>query len=270
MLNDISDSRNRGTRSLAAKIALRGGRVGASSFVAGWVPHCDTPVEIQRRVTSREAHNELRICMLKIRDQSTAMEVSALVPCRRCAKCLQFRQMKWRERAIWEMDRAYYAGRRTWFVTLTFDPIHLCGILMEARSSSIKDIERAAYKHAQRYFKRLRKLRCQFRYLAVYELGEKSGRPHYHIFLHENGSRPVLKETIESEWRSNVHARLVGSEEADRNASYLTKYTTKSLDIRPRASARYGKPTVPQKTRFLGVLNTRIHGGVKTDDAQIE
>lgn len=149
--------------------------------------------------------------------------------------------MKWRERAIFELGRS----NRTWFITLTFSPVHLAGILLEAKGSSMKEIEAAAYPHVQRFLKRLRKLKCQFRYLAVYERGEKTGRSHYHLFLHENGDKPVFKAQIESQWRSHVHARLVRGDEGGGTASYLTKYATKSFDIRPRASARYGKTSLP-------------------------
>lgn len=195
------------------------------------------------------------------------LEVVIDVPCRRCAKCLQFRQMRWRQRAIAELHQAAGANRRTWFVTLTFDPPHLAGIIQEARrlmkvgtpeDELHKFVDRAAYRHLQRYFKRLRKEGAKFRYLAVYERGEENGRSHYHLFLHEKGPRPILKETIERQWRSIVHARLVRGEDAGGAASYLTKYATKSLDVRPRASAGYGKTdSLPEinfpKESFFGV-----------------
>lgn len=220
------ERRNRGTQSLAVKIALSGGAVSKGVFVSKWVPYCDEPVEINRMITSREAVDELK-----------AMEVSLKVPCRRCKKCLQFRQMKWRESAITEISVA----NRTWWMCLTFEPIHLAGILLEAESDEMKKIEGAAYKHVQRYFKRLRKHKNVFRYLAVFELGKQTGRQHYHLLLHENGDKPILKKCLEDQWRSNVWARLVRCDEAGGRASYITKYTTKHFDIRPRASFGYGK-----------------------------
>ncbi len=178
-------------------------------------------------------------------------------PCRKCPKCLQFRQMMWRERALMELRSA----KRTWRVTLTFSPIHLAGILLEAKGPEVKQIEAAAYPHIQRYIKRLRKgafpldpgckvprypaTPREFRYLAVYELGEQNGRSHYHLFLHETGTRPITKIHLETQWRSFVHARLVSGVEDEAQASYLTKYATKQFDIRPRASSRYGKPVPP-------------------------
>ena len=232
-----------GTRKLAECIALTGGALSPSSFVASWEPYCDSPVRIERRITSREARVHRKIGMVTIVDGVRALEVAALVPCRKCAKCLQWRQMKWRERAIFELARA----KRTWFVTLTFSPIHLAGILMEAKGPDHKHVERAAYPHVQRFLKRIRKSH-EFRYLAIYERGSLNGRSHYHLFLHEIGSKPITKATLEAQWRSFVHARLVSCKEDSGKASYLTKYATKHFDIRPRASARYGKLHQPTKT----------------------
>lgn len=224
-----SERKARGTQALAISIALRGGMVSKGQFVGKWVPYCDNPVHIYRMITSRQAVDNLH-----------AMEVTAQVPCRRCAKCLQWRQMKWRERALSEVSMA----KRTWFVTLTFSPIHLAGVLLEAKSGALEDVEPAAYRHVQKFFKRLRKLN-KFRYLAIYERGDINGRSHYHLFLHEIGTRPIAKQQIENQWISFVHARLVGSNDADGAASYLTKYATKSFNVRPRASLGYGKHRVP-------------------------
>lgn len=168
------------------------------------------------------------------------METTLTVPCRKCSKCLQFRQMKWRERGISECAYA----PRTWLVTLTFSELHLAGILLAAkrwieRMGEDAAIDRAAYPHLQRFLKRLRKKTgCQFRYLAVFERGETTERAHYHLLLHEV-DRPVTKRHIEQSWRSFTHCRLV--EKASGAAGYVTKYTTKSLGVRPRASLFYGK-----------------------------
>ena len=77
-------------------------------------PYCDNPVPLTRRTKGKA-------------DRRT-MLVEQFVPCRKCAKCLQYRQMKWRQRALVEMAYAH----RTWFVTLTFDPVHLAGVLAES------------------------------------------------------------------------------------------------------------------------------------------
>lgn len=232
-----------GTNKLAIGIALKGGRVAPGQFFGNWTWYCDNPIELKRRVTAR--HKEAARAGSRI-VKLVPMDVAAMVPCRKCAKCLQYRQMKWRNRAITEVTRA----KRTWFVTLTFDPVHLAGILIEANGAGDKEVEGSAYRHVQRYIKRLRKVHT-FRYLAVYERGEKTGRSHYHLLLHEL-DKPITKRVIERQWRSNVHARLVSSDGSCGSASYITKYATKSFDIRPRASTGYGKiPSLP-KPKVLG------------------
>lgn len=209
---------------------------GRSVYEADWEPWCDSPVEVTRYVTSKDRREEVM-----------AMEVHMKVPCRHCPKCLQRREILWKERALAEIEASERLGCRTWFVTLTFSPQHLAGVLLEAESAELRAIERAAYRHVQRYLKRLRKaVEGRFRYLAVYERGEENGRSHYHLLLHEQGPKPVTKAVLEEQWRSFVHARLVSSEEGRRTARYVCKYTTKALEIRPRASSRYGLPSPPK------------------------
>ncbi len=246
-----TDAQTIGTQSLAVKAALAGGNVGQSSWVAPWSPYCDNPLRIERRITSRQARHAKFVGKAKLVDDLKALEVAIDVPCRRCAKCLQFRQNRWRERAAWEIERAYQTGHRTWWMCLTFSPIHLAGITMAARSTSLKDVDATAYRDVQKYFKRLRKGKAEFRYLAIMELGDENDRMHYHLLLHEKGSN-ILKETLEDLWPSNVWARLLGSEDASRTASYITKYATKSLDIRPRASSKYGQISFTLNSKNLG------------------
>lgn len=215
--------KDRGTRLLAARLALRGKALSQTEIHDPDLPYCDDPVPIQRNVRAG--------------GYDRAMSVTMYRPCRKCPKCLQYRQLKWRERAAAEIRRS----PRTWFVTLTFAPAHLAGILFEAKKLATgpeKAVDRAAYSHVQRYLKRLRKSsKASFRYLAVFERGELTGRAHYHLLLHE-GDTPLRKSVLESQWRSNVHARLVTGDYGA--ATYITKYVTKSYGVPMRASARYG------------------------------
>lgn len=216
-------SKDAATRKMAAKMALRGYQVSGHEFHDTSIPYCDVPVPIQRDVRSGGYEKSIRVTMYR--------------PCRKCPKCLQFRQLVWRDRAITEIARA----PRTWFVTLTFSPTHLAGIIFESANALGNESQRldsAAYSHVQRYLKRLRKAaRAKIRYMAVFERGEESGRAHYHLLINEV-DRPVSKRTLQSQWRSHVHCRLVAS--AAGSAAYITTYATKSFDIRPRASQRYG------------------------------
>lgn len=213
--------RAKGTARLAAAVALKGGQQKLLTFVAPWKPACDNPRRVYRDVTR----------MPGVR----SVEVMMDTPCRRCARCLQIRQMKWRERALTEIRQA----NRTWAITLTFSPVQLAGVLVSADGRELVQVERRAYRDVQLYLKRLRKSGAVFRYLAVYERGEKSGRSHYHLLLHETGRFPVPKRVIEDTWPSHVHARLVDPTTTG-SASYLTKYLTKDFSIRPRASSSYG------------------------------
>lgn len=223
-MDHLDLKRAKGTAKLAGLLALKGGQKSALRFEAPWEPNCDSPRMVYRSV--KPGTPGVR-----------SVEVTLLTPCRRCETCTRFKRLRWRERAMNELRQVDGFGRRSWMVTLTFSPAHLAGILMSAASPLPAAVESAAYPHVQRYFKRLRKLGHKFRYLAVYERGELNGRSHYHVLLHEIGRRPIPKAAIEEQWRSHVHARLVGPD--DGAGSYVTKYLTKSL-CRPRASTAYG------------------------------
>lgn len=208
-----------------------------------WEPFCDNPVSIHRAKRASET--------------TMSVEANLKAPCRVCPKCLQFRQMKWRERAINELNQCQAKGGRSWWTTLTFDEVHLSMVRTEARKlplprvrssgdpaddrkrAEAARVERAAYAHLQRYFKRLRVVgKAGFRYLAIFELGEKHGRGHYHVLFHETRA-PLSSRLLEGQWRSISQPRLV-RDQSNGLAGYLTKYLTKSLGTRPRASVRYG------------------------------
>lgn len=241
VLTPISD-RDRATRKMAMKMALRGDQIGRSEFSSDQLPYCDDPRRVGRR-TDKSA--------------GPILEVSMWAPCRRCAKCLQFRQMYWRERVLNELQWTHALNRRSWWITLTFDPIMLAGVMAEARlaSGSIDDksVDRAAYKHVQGWFKRVRAAsKARFRYFAVLERGDETARPHYHLILHETGPRPLLHKTLSSKWRAIDYIRLVDMQRSGL-AAYLTKYATKSSSVRLKASNRYGLDVSPLRTEFLKV-----------------
>lgn len=141
-------------------------------------------------------------------------------------------------------------AKRSWFVTLTYSPIALAGVLSSARSASEKDVERAAYGEVQKWLKRTRQRLprgARLRYVAIFERGDKHGRAHYHLLVHEVGNRPVLKRHLQQTWPSISNASLVRSAGV---AAYLLKYLTKSVESRVRASAGYGGGLVERKVRF--------------------
>lgn len=218
-----------GTLKMAAKLALRGGYISPSEVHSPARPYCNEPVLIGRRTHPREIVR--------------TMEVSMWAPCRKCPKCLQFRRLQWRDRMEREYDRTV---GRTWFLTLTFDPIRLAVIHAKAhiRSSSpgyARAVDDVAYEHMQLYFKRLRKQGLRFRYFAVFELGSETGRPHYHALLHEGGPNPVTYRALRDTWPSPIfHAKLLEKAGSQITVRYLSKYLGKSLSTRPRCSLHYG------------------------------
>ena len=214
-----------------AAMRLQRYRVSPTRYVIPGKPYCDDPVQVNRD-EARPAGGYV------------GLSLEMWAPCRRCAKCLLFRALKWRDRAIVEIE----AAPRSWFVTLTFDPIHLAGVISESYRFSKLDrsaaVERAAFGHVQKYMKRLRKSGARFRYVAVPEWGEEHGRLHYHLLFHEAVEGSLTKRMIEGQWRSFVHARLVSRGEDTEGtpagaARYVCKYLTKTL-ARPRASKNYG------------------------------
>lgn len=236
-LRDPYSVSDKATRRLALRLALKGhARTGAyaPSIHADWSVYCDAPVTVYRAIRAGKGRR--------------SMEVSFPAPCRKCEKCLRFRRMRWRQRIINEILTADDAGRRSWMITLTFAPVHLAGVLLEAQALQRRGkprpeaIEQAAYGHVQKYIKRLRKnTRKSFRYIAVPEYGEENGRLHYHLILSESDS-PVLKLELQKNWRSFSNAKLVdasGNRGIAGAASYVSKYIAKG-EGRPRASAAYG------------------------------
>jgi hypothetical protein len=100
---------------------------------------------------------------------------------------------------------------------------------------------KAAYPHFQRYLKRLRKEAGPLRYLFVAE-SHKDGTPHFHVLVHEPDPSENLKERmLRGHWRNNglgyAEAKLADTY----SAWYCTKYLTKDINDRVRASFKYGE-----------------------------
>lgn len=104
-------------------------------------------------------------------------------------------------------------------------------------------------KEATKFLKRLRKnTGCSYRYLLIVETHdsrdtspEKRGRPHMHMLLHEFPGQPVRKAKLEKAWRWGFGSyKLVDTDQWA--AWYVSKYISKALDCRTRASQHYGNP----------------------------
>lgn len=225
-----------GVMKLHVALSLKGGALSQSHSHSAALPYCNAPFLLKRRAGPKEGLER-------------HIEASLWVGCRRCAKCLKFRRLMWRER----MENEGRAAARTWFCTFTFSPTQLAEILAKAHVSAKAAgwtpggrpgfdyyIDRAAYKHFQRYLHRLRKLGARFRYVAVFERGEETGRPHYHALVHEWRVGSVMKRQFaDAHWPAIWSAKLV-DEGHLKVWRYLSKYLGKSLDVRPRASKHYG------------------------------
>ena len=173
------------------------------------------------------------------------------VPCRRCEPCRKARAARWRYRAHVEMQGAW----RTWFGTLTLSPDRRVFIEAAARAGLARrgtawsdlDAEEqwqasvaVASAEVTKWLKRIRKESgAKLRFILVVE-AHKSGDPHFHVLIHEQqADLQVGERTLRKQWRwgfskfNLVHETKV--------ARYVTKYLTKSVLARVRASIRYGQ-----------------------------
>ena len=198
------------------------------------------------------------------------------VPCRKCDNCLKRRGHHWWMRALAEHRNA----ARTWMGTLTLDPAYLArgldvcrdnmrkqGLDYDALGASDKfgQLDKLVFAEFQKRVKLLRKnTDAPFRYLAVTEVHTGGGLytelrvPHWHVLLHETDPARPLRYDADLLGRRRVTVGgkrkwekirdpfwLVGFQDWDlkpdpKDAAYVCKYLTKSLDARVRASLRYG------------------------------
>lgn len=174
------------------------------------------------------------------------------VRCRKCAACLMHRRKVWTAKAILETR----ASHRTWFVTLTFDPMRR--FIAKASAETItanrrceafgmltpneryKAIERVTSLEVTKWLKRLRKnTGARLRYIVIAE-AHSDGFPHYHALIHETANGAVTKRAIQSTWNAGFsNAKLVDTTDA-KATGYVCKYLSKSASTRVRASQKYG------------------------------
>lgn len=179
--------------------------------------------------------------------------------CRRCDKCLRHRKLRWRYRIREEVRRA----ARNWWGTLTLAPANHYRVMVEARrkaeNSSVtwetlsdeerfKRISDTSLKEVTKYLKRVRKASGHpLRYVLVTER-HKSGLPHFHLILHEQELRPIPHRILSGQWNGKNFAlgfekwRLIPFDDEERHVGYVSKYISKGLSAKVRASQRYGEP----------------------------
>lgn len=170
--------------------------------------------------------------------RSLILELS--VPCRKCFHCLRQRSFLWGARAFYETQWS----SRTWMLTLTVAPEHRLRAAIMARQKygdeKFASIAAIVGRWFTLYMKRVRKnANVPLRYLLAVE-EHKDGFPHLHALIHERGQE-VGKRDLQMQWAYGfTHCKLADS----KAARYVTKYVSKQLACRVRASQRYGRSTV--------------------------
>lgn len=185
------------------------------------------------------------------------------VRCRVCKACLRAKRNYWGFAAMNMTKQAEASGDRSWFGTLTMDLEHQGRMIVQARAKHgdpsaewwadpycderFKLVCNEFHQEVRKYFRRLRHAGVNFKYFLVYER-HKSGLPHAHFIIHEDGGR-ILKKMLRSHWPCGfMAASLIGGRSRnapapERAAWYAVKYLTKSRQARVKASPGY----VPQK-----------------------
>lgn len=193
--------------------------------------------------------------LVRLKRIPPGIELVLLTPCRRCKTCLKKHARLWRERAFNEIEES----ERTWFGTLTLSPDqhtrvdHLAATAFGPEFWGLPPSKKFAARkkvigpEITKYLKRVREeAGVRFRYLCVYEVhdGETTsdfirGRPHMHLLLHEFAGQPVRKRTLDRQWHLGTIKKwkLTDGQEA---AWYVSKYISKAIDARVRASLWYG------------------------------
>lgn len=184
------------------------------------------------------------------------------VRCKRCQGCRLTRQYGWIVRAAHEQAFA----KKTWFVTLTFRPVERAKAMADAssRPSEHKTPQQrlvaATGVPITAYMKALRKRGYAARYLMVPEL-HRDGFPHWHGLVHDLRGDLTWK-ALATSWSSGFSViKLVRDEKAIR---YVTKYLSKDMHGRVRASLRYGDPSsapIMKQAQGAAALPSTERGG---------
>lgn len=179
--------------------------------------------------------------------------------CRKCEKCRKARSSQWRHRVREELRR----GARNWWGTLTLSPESHHRMMATARLKTAtrsvtweelspderwKRVVDASLIEVTKYLKRVRKAaKVPFRYVLVTER-HKSGLPHFHLCIHESEFKTIPHRILSGQWNGKNFAlgfekwRLIPFDDYGRHAGYVTKYISKDLTGKVRASQHYGEP----------------------------
>ena len=131
--------------------------------------------------------------------------------CGKCVPCLLYRREVWKCRCLLELMHSKFSQ----FVTLTYSPEHYPkdGLLCMRELSGC--------------LKRLHSRVGPFRFLAVGEYGEQSGRAHYHVLCFSQEEIPA-DQWSEAWARGHVHIGTC----TPHSVSYTVGYALKALESR--------------------------------------
>lgn len=209
---------------------------------------CQSPV--WRECHARPESTDETGSVVVTRKSTNPLTVTMEVRCRRCDRCRRQRAALWRQRARAECASA----ARTWMGTLTLSPGEHARVLASARARARKSLvdldaqpfgEQFQARHAEiqphitRMIKRVRKNSgVPLRYMVVAE-AHASGLPHYHVLVHEvDPLQPITYRMLQHEWKLGFSRWKLVDDPV--KGAYVTKYLSKSLAARVRASQGYG------------------------------
>lgn len=203
-------------------------------------------------VTEWYARNDLTLDRMKDIKRHTRrrLDLRIRTRCRACQNCRNQRRNLWYARARSEI----IASPRSWFGTLTIAPEHQDHFeLLAKKASKSKSVDwytlssrrqfQKIYEQISpeitRYLKRVRKkTKGKLRFVLVAEK-HKSGKPHFHMLVHQDGAIPITYRDLSEQWHLGfTNFKLVDKPEI---AGYISKYISKAILCRVRASLKYGK-----------------------------
>lgn len=163
-------------------------------------------------------------------------ERAQLVPCGKCAFCLQNKRSQWMFRLYHEMKNQELPG---YFLTMTYNE----------KCVPRRDFELSLrFRDVQLYLKRIRKAKYKCKYVAVGEYGTRTERPHYHMMLWTDC--PV--DFLQKNWKHSKSGISLGAIHFGtlnmKSAMYSMKYII-------QAKRHYGRREKPraQFSKGLGI-----------------
>ena len=232
-------------RAMASPAAVRRGLITWFWDQAG---ECTSPRTLV--YWSRPAKAGVKFITVDSKRTKVPLYIDTEVRCRKCTACARARSHHWRMRTLSELA----AGGRVWFVTLTMRPVAALRNLDQARLRAHKrghDLDTASESEIfaarcavlgaelTKFLKRLRfNSQAQLRYIAVFE-PHKSGVPHLHLLIREVAGT-LTHRTIRAAWELGFEKSVLVDTETSKAAAYVTKYLSKSMVARVRASLKWG------------------------------